>query len=164
MCINPNPKPCKSFSKQAGVTLVELVIAMIIIGIVASTLLGALGTMAGRSGDPLPRQQALAIAEAYLAEIRLRSFESVASCTATPAQRRLYDQTCHYNGLSDPRPQDQFGNDVPNLQNYQVDVTISNTTSLTGIAATDAQRIQVSVTTPAGENFTLSGFRARDWI
>lgn len=137
---------------------------MVIIGIVAVTLLGALGTMAGRSGDPVSRQQALSIAEAYLAEIRLRSFESVASCTAIPASRSLYNQTCHYHGLTDARPQDQLGNDVPNLQNYQVSVSISSSTSLPGIAAVNAQRIQISVTTPAGEYFTLSGFRARDWL
>jgi len=150
-------------SRQLGLTLIELVIAMVVIGIVAVTLLGALSTISSKSGDPLPRQQAIAVAESYLAEIRLKQFESVAACSATPASRPLYSQTCHYNGLSDPQPRDQFGNNIPNLQNYAVSVAISNSTALPGIGATDQQRIQITVTTPAGESFTLSGFRARDW-
>ncbi|PIP80009.1 MAG: prepilin-type cleavage/methylation domain-containing protein [Gammaproteobacteria bacterium CG22_combo_CG10-13_8_21_14_all_40_8] len=163
MYTKQGPAIRESISSQQGVTLIELVIAMVIIGIVATTLLGALGTMANKSGDPLPRQQAIAIAESYLAEIRLRSFEAVAACTAKPATRPLYHLTCHYDGLTDARPKDQFGTDVPNLQNYAVSVNLFNSATLPGIAGTDQQRIQVTVTTPDGESFTLSGFRARDW-
>ena len=56
--------------RQRGMTLVELVIAIAIIGIAAAALYSAMASLAGRSADPMLRQQSLLLAEAYLEEIR----------------------------------------------------------------------------------------------
>lgn len=47
-------------------TLVELVITIVIIGIAAAALFSAMASITARSADPMLRQQSLYIAEAYL--------------------------------------------------------------------------------------------------
>ena len=68
---------------QRGMTLIELVISIVIIGIAAAALYSAMASISGRSADPMLRQQSLAIAEAYLEEILLQSFtdpDGLADC------------------------------------------------------------------------------------
>ena len=60
--------------RQTGTTLIELVIAIVIIAIAASAILMAIFTTVGSSADPMIRHQAVAIAEAYLEEIALKPF------------------------------------------------------------------------------------------
>ena len=59
--------------RQSGVTLIELVIAIVIIAIAATAILGTFATTVGQSADPMIRHQAVAIAEAYLEEISLKA-------------------------------------------------------------------------------------------
>ena len=60
--------------RQAGTTLIEVVIAIVIISIAVSAVLMALTMTVGYSADPMIRHQAVAIAEAYLEEITLKAF------------------------------------------------------------------------------------------
>ena len=46
---------------QCGVTLVELLVSIVIVGIAASSVLGLLSTTGASSADPMVRQQAVAI-------------------------------------------------------------------------------------------------------
>ena len=71
-------------SRQQGMTLVELVISIVIIGISAASLYSAMAAITGRSADPLLRQQSLAIAEAYLEEILLQPFLDPATGSQCP--------------------------------------------------------------------------------
>ena len=64
-------------SRQQGMTLVELVISIVIIGISAAALYSAMAAITGRSADPMLRQQSLAIAEAYMEEISLQAFAAL---------------------------------------------------------------------------------------
>lgn len=88
--------------RQAGMTLVELVITIVIIGIAAAALYSAMAAITGRSADPLLRQQSLSIAEGYLEEILLQPFldSSNAVCPPPPASRASFDNVCDYNGLA----------------------------------------------------------------
>jgi len=157
--------PSKFAFQQQGVTLVELVISMVIISIVVVGIFGALGSMAGSSGDPVPRTQAVAIAEAYLEEVRLQQYATVGSCpaVAAPGTRAQYSYSCQYQGLTNSGAQDQFGNVIVGLENYQISINIFQTTALGTITAADAQRIEVRVTSPAAETFTLSTYKTRAW-
>ncbi len=91
-------------NRQQGMTLVELVISIVIIGIAAAALYSAMAAITGRSADPLLRQQSLAIAEAYLEEILLQPFLDPATgsqCPSPPASRAAFDNVCDYAGLAD---------------------------------------------------------------
>ncbi|WP_220808733.1 type IV pilus modification PilV family protein [Noviherbaspirillum aridicola] len=76
--------------RQSGVTLVELVISIVIIGIGVAGILQVLSLTTQRSADPLQRKQALAIAEGLMEEVRLARFTycdpaDPAAATATSA-------------------------------------------------------------------------------
>ncbi len=152
-------------SQQQGVTLVELVITIIVISLVVLGIFGALGSMAGSSGDPVVRTQAVSIAEAYLEEVRLQQYATVGSCPAVapPGGRAQFSYTCQYQGLSNSGARDQFDNAITGLENYQISISINQSAALGGIAAADAQRIEISVTSPAAETFTLSTYKTRAW-
>ena len=149
----------KYYSK--GVTLIELVISIVILSVAVVGVLSALGTIVGRSADPMIREQSIAIAEAYLEEIRLTQFAAVGSCPSIPGSggRINYSHICHYNGLSDSGIVDQNGNPVSGLDNYNVTVAVNNSANLNGLASSMVLRIDVNVTGPTNEIFSLSGYR-----
>lgn len=63
-----------SIKRQAGLTMIELVIFMVIVGVAAAGVIGVLNIGASHSADPLRRKQALMIAEALMEEVLLAHF------------------------------------------------------------------------------------------
>lgn len=59
---------------ELGLTLVELVIAIALIGIAVAAILLVINYTTRNSADPMVRKQALAIAESLLEEVELQSF------------------------------------------------------------------------------------------
>ncbi len=139
---------------QRGVTLIELVISIVIIAIAVSAVLGVLSLIAKGSAQAMIRNQAVAIATAYLEEIRLKQF----TANGVPASRSLYDDISDYNGLVDVGARDQFGNPIAGLSQYTVTVTVGAGV-LGAVPAASVRRIDVNVQHPDGVNFTLSGYR-----
>jgi MSHA pilin protein MshD len=144
--------------RSRGVTLIELVIAITIVAIAATTILGLIGNIAFNSADAMVRQQAVAIAQAYLDEITQRW---VVDPNGSPPYtgRGSYDLVDQYNGLVDVGAHDQFGTPIASLAAYTVAVATTPTGALTGIPAAAARRIDVTVTYPPNGSVTLSGYR-----
>ncbi|MDH3587927.1 MAG: type II secretion system GspH family protein [Gammaproteobacteria bacterium] len=143
-----------------GVTLIELVVAIVVIGISASVILGVLSSNVGASADPMVRQQAVAIARAYIEEILLRNFVDPDG-TDGEAARIDFDDVDDYHGLIDTGARDQFGNAIAGLGDYNVAVTVTGSGALPGVPAADALRVDVTVSRAPYLNFTLSGYRTR---
>ncbi|MCP3673177.1 MAG: type II secretion system protein [Gammaproteobacteria bacterium] len=149
-------------ARQTGMTLVELVISIVILSIAVVGVFSALGTTVGRSVDPMIRGQSIAIAEAYLEEITQRQFGEIgADCPAEPGggTRADYSHICHFDGLNDTGAVDQYGASIDELANYDVTVAISNSSNLGGLDSSVVLRIDINVTGPTNETFTLSGYR-----
>ncbi len=146
-------------SRQAGTTLIELVIAIVIISIAASAVLMALSTSVAQSADPMTRHQAVAVAEAYLEEIALRSFADPDGVDGE-ASRDLYDDVDDYDGLVDAGARDQFDNALAGLGDYTVTVAVAASSALPSIASTDLFLISVTITHAANIDFTISAYRA----
>jgi len=144
--------------RHQGVTLIELVVAITIVAIAVTTILGVIGAIALRSADAMVQQQAVAIAQAYLDEILQRW---VVDPNGTPPNtgRGSWDLVDEYNGLTDVGAHDQFGNAIPALSAYTVSVTTSPSSGLTGVPSAAARRIDVVVTYPPSGSVTLSGYR-----
>ena len=145
--------------RQSGTTLIELIIAIVIIAIAASAILMGMSTTITRSADPMIRHQAVAIAEAYLEEIALKSFDDPDG-TDGEASRDLYDDVDDYDGLVDNGARNQFDAALPNLNEYTVSVDVTSSNALPGIPSTDLFLISVTVTHPVNVDFTISGYRA----
>ncbi len=147
--------------KQSGVTLVELVVSIVVLSVAVVGVLSALGTLVGRSADPMIREQSIAIAEAYLEEISLSRFASAGSCPAVlgAGGRANFNAICHYDGLSDSGAFDQNGNAITGLTDFNVTVSVNNSSNLGSLASAVTLRIDVTVTGPTNETFSLSGYR-----
>ena len=146
-------------SRHRGVTLIELVVAITIVAIAATTILGALAAVATRSADAMMQQQAIAIGESYLSEILQRWVVDPNPTTPPNTGRASWDLVDQYNGLVDVGAHDQFGNPIASLNTYTVSVSTSQSSALTGVPAADARRVDITVSYPPSASVTLSGYR-----
>lgn len=145
---------------QAGVTLVELLVSIVIVSIAASAVLGVISMTTAGSADPMIRHQASAIAEAYLEEILLRPFDDPDGVDGEAA-RADFDDLDDYDGLADSGARDQFGNPIAALAAYDVSVSVTASAALPGVPAADAFRVDVVVSRGADLSYLLSGYRTR---
>lgn len=147
-----------------GMTLMELVVAIVIISVGLAGVLAVLNTAAQNSADPFPAKQALAVAEGMLEEVALKNYANPPggwSGTSTQANRKFFDDVGDY---ATPVPYDTSPGGVytvdgtaslPGLSDYIVKVEVFNTT-LNGVAA---KRIKVTVTDPLGQSRSVSTYR-----
>jgi len=145
---------------ERGATLIELVIAIVVIAIAASAVLGVLSRSVGRSADAMVLAQAVSVAEAYLEEISLKSYADPDGVDGE-ALRTDFDDVDDYNGLVDNGARDQFGAALASLSAYTVTVTVATSAALTGVPVADAERVDVQVTHPSNVTVRLSGYKTR---
>lgn len=153
---------------QRGVTLIELIIAIVVISIALTAVMGGVGLVMGRSADPALRTQAMAIADSYLNEITGRAYfdpDTGVICDATipaAADRPNYQKVCDFQGIEAvTEVRDATDTAIAELSAYKVLVTITpdSGAELGGIAAADAIRVDIRVNYPGGFT-TLSSYRA----
>jgi MSHA pilin protein MshD len=146
--------------KQAGMTLIEVVISIVVVAIAVSAVLGVLARNAQHSADAMVLTQAVSIAEAYLEEISLKPFDDPDAADGEAA-RVDFDDVDDYDGLVDAGAADQFGNPIAALAAYTVSVDVTPTGALPSIAAADAVRVDVRVQYMPYVDFSLSAYRTR---
>jgi MSHA pilin protein MshD len=146
-------------SRHRGVTLIELVVAITIVAIAVTTILGAFAAVATRSADAMMQQQAIAIGEAYLSEILQRWVVDPNPTTPPNTGRASWDLVDQYNGLVDVGAHDQFGNAIASLSSYTVSVGTSQSSALAGVPAAAARRVDITVSYPPSASVILSGYR-----
>lgn len=151
----------RNWENQSGVTLIELIVAMIVISIAFGGVLMVINYTTSHSADPMLRHQAVAIAEAYMEEVTLKAYldpDDGALCPTKEGSRELYDNVCDYDGLADSGAVDQTGTAITGLANYAVTISVSSQSF--GSPAVNGLKIDITVTDPAGETLTLTGYRA----
>ncbi len=181
---------CASRRRSGGLTLVELVIFLVLVGIALMATIFVFNQYTKGSPDPLLRKQALAIASSLLEEIELRGFtycdpDDAAVTTATApgdcatqegigtegAETRYgptyFDNVSDYNGFSmtGAAMKDITDTAIPGLASFQADVAVATTADLpdvTAVDATGALKITVTVSNPSsGISVSLVGYRTR---
>ena len=144
---------------QAGFTLIELVVAIVLIASAAATIVGVTSAVSVRSADAMLELQAANIADAYLREILAKPFADPDA--GGEIVRSTFDDIDDYNMLNDNGAQDQFGNAIAGMEQYQVNVAVT-ATALGVIPAAQARLITVTVTGANGAITMLSGFKTED--
>jgi len=72
--LNPQPETPTPKLRERGLSLVELVVFIVIVGASVAGIIGVISVTTRASADPVIRKQALAIAEAVLEEVQLQPF------------------------------------------------------------------------------------------
>lgn len=141
-----------------GFTLVEMLIAIIVIGVGLAGVLLAFSTATKGSADPVIAAQMRAIGEEMLEEIELKPYSGTAGSTSTCA-RGGFNTVSDYNGYSTASLGYVCAIDGSNqIAGYTVSVSVA-TTTLDGVSA--AKRIVVTVS-HGTSSLQLVGYRT-DW-
>lgn len=150
-------------------TLVELVMAIVILSVGIAGVLSAFVVMARSSADPLVRKQMLSIAEQMMEEITLQPFAAAAPAQVnTPGacpSRESFNDILDYDNLSTTGGFcDSTGTPLPQLATYNVEVQVNPTASLATVSGTGnlgsgkVYRIVVTVT-HGSDRMELTGWR-----
>ena len=134
--------------RSAGVTLVELIVALVIIGVALAGMVAVYTATTRSSTDPVIVQQMEAIADNMMEEILMKPFARQPGMPVPAASDRLlYSTVSDYDGYGQDLQgiRDVEGNQIPGLERYNVAVSVKPTT-LTNVPSPDALRIVVTVT------------------
>jgi len=135
-----------SIDRRAGMTLIELVMAIVIISVGLAGVMAAFSTVVRGSADPLIRKQMLTIAEEMMEEIALKPFAITAPLPPAGCARNTHNDVFDYNGYNQPNICDIDGTPIPALVGYSVRVdVVNNAAVLPPITAANAWRITVRV-------------------
>ena len=142
--------------RQHGMTLIEMVIAMVVIAIGLAGVMLAFSTVGAGSADPVVERQLQAVAEEMLEEISLKPFAAAANTAAAACARNTYNDVADYNGYASSGQVCTIdGTPIPALAGYSVSVSVVSST-LAGVAG--ALKISVSVSR-GSLSLTLVGWR-----
>lgn len=160
---------------KAGFTLVEMLIAIVVVSIAMSALMTALSSAVEDSPTPVIEVRALSIAQAYADAIMAMAFDdqtpngggAVASASlpcvmSSEGQGRAsFDDVDDFNGVKDQPP--VLVNQVisqTNLSQFTVEVSVTCAGSQLGLAENYfAKRITITVTLPNGNTRLLSVYK-----
>ncbi|WP_151636526.1 type II secretion system protein [Noviherbaspirillum aerium] len=155
--------------RQRGMTLFELVLAIVILGIGVAGVMTAFTVVVSRSVDPLVQKQMLAIAEGMMEEIVLLPFAAEGAAPANGpgpcGARSAFNDVLDYHNLQTVGGVCTVdGTVVPNLASYNVGVQINQNGSLATVSGTGsltgAHVYEITVTVTHGaDSFRLHGWR-----
>ena len=175
--------------RQGGLTLIELLLFIVVVGIALAAMLKVFITATLASADPMIRRQQLAIAESLLREVELMPFTwcdpsdanaETANSSAVGAggcaslaeslgpeggQTRYgpnyFNNVNDYAGFSMSGIRDVDNQPVAGLGGYGARVDIAPAALGTLTAGGEALQITVTVSAPDGSNLSLQGWRTR---
>lgn len=149
-----------SIKRMAGVTLVELIIAIVIVGTALAGLVAAYNRANIASADPLITQQKLAIAESMMEEIMQKPFEVD---TQAAADRRFFNDVRDYHSYTSNGIRNVNGDAIAGLARYRVAVSVADA-GLQGVPAGESLRIRVAagiIGAPVADDIVLTGWRTK---
>jgi MSHA pilin protein MshD len=156
--------------RAAGFTLVEMIIAIVIISVGLAGVLTAFNITVKSSADPMIHKQMLSIAEEMMEEIMLKPYAVVGvapvnaatSCGVVAAVRSAFDDVSDYHNYQTNDVCDIDGVGVAGLAGYSVKVTVvvnvAVATDLAGLPIGAVKKVTV-VVTRGGETMILVGWR-----
>ncbi|WP_374435101.1 prepilin-type N-terminal cleavage/methylation domain-containing protein [Inhella sp.] len=141
-------------NRRRGFTLVELILAIVVLGVGLAGVLLAFQQTTRSSADPLVNRQLLAIAEGMLEEVQSRPYSSSTPPVAGGCARSGFYDIDDYAGYSQGICT-VAGVPVTGLAAYAVEVAVADV-SLAGVPA---KRITVTARRGAADSLQLVGWR-----
>lgn len=156
---------CTSMScrNQRGISLIELIMFIVIISTALVGILSVMNLTTSHSADAVVRKKAIAAAESLLEEIELQDFISASGAPAAVTQTNRatdYHIVSNYAGFTPGGVFPVSGvAPIVGLEGYSATVAVIPS-ALGAIPAGSAVLITVTVSTPQGEDISISGYRA----
>ncbi|KGF81780.1 hypothetical protein IA69_11025 [Massilia sp. JS1662] len=150
--------------RSAGVTLVELIVALVIMGVALAGMVAVYTATTRSSADPVVVQQMQAIADNMMEEILMKPFAATSGQTV----RVNFDDVRDYNNYDSLTAgvTDVEGNVIAGLERYRVKVDVTTSTDLPGVPSEEALRVTVTVSdmravdpNDPNSKLTLTGWR-----
>jgi type II secretory pathway pseudopilin PulG len=158
--------------RAVGATLVELVVAIVVVGVVVSAAFGVLGRHLLGATDPMMTQQALAVARGLLDEVLAQGTDATdpdggadgfgpESGESRGSATSPFDHVNDYHGYTMASGIVAFdGTPIAGLEGFTAAVQVV-AQSIAGLPSSSGYWVTVTVTAPGGASVVLEGFRAR---
>lgn len=146
---------------QKGVTLIELIITLVVIGIALSAVVSVLTPNFSRSSDPIWQARAVELIEAYSDEIQAMRFNEASpigggfdnNCdtTAEETDRNQFDDVGDYNSVNDSPPELLLGTLGAGYNGFRTEITVNCVGVSFGFPSDNyIKRISIQITGPTG--------------
>jgi MSHA pilin protein MshD len=154
-------RPQAVANRQKGVSLIELIIFMVIVGVAMAGIISSINFNVQHSADPLVKKQALAISEALMEEVMLQNFSDPDGVQTGETDRSNWDDIDDYNNYSRSGMSSVNSPSVTiaGLEKYTINIAVDSTVNLNGISGGKAKRITVSVDGPLNTQVILQSYR-----
>jgi MSHA pilin protein MshD len=156
--------------RTRGFTLVESAISVLIVSGVLVAALGTFGAIGKARQTQVDRAAAIHLAEQLLAEIMGCYYQEPGSAGTTlgpddgETARSAFDDVDDYNNLQTSPPVMRDGAAMSDYAGWsravKVEYVSTSDASTVSATATGLKRIRVTVTTPGGKSYTVTGYRA----
>jgi len=150
------PAHMGAHGQQHGFTLVEAIIAIVVLGLGLSGLLAAFATVGRHSADPVIAKQMAALAQEMMEEISLKPYAAASNSAPSGCARDTYNDVADYNGYASTGICTIDGVPISQLASFNLSVNVS-AGNLAGVSA--AKRITVTIS-HGSDTLTLVGWRS----
>lgn len=170
------------FLKQRGVTLIELIIGIVVLGIALSLITSALGPLYTKTIDPWHQVRAAELGQSLMNEVMSRRFDknsfkngsllrcgevNAEACSAIPNNSTVVNRT-GFTGVEDYNGYTVSGDAIVDAKDdnlaglyrqYQLEVAITNVAfDVTGLIPLQ-RRITITITTPTGSRLDFAAYK-----
>lgn len=148
-------------NRTSGASLIELIIAISVMAIALSAMMGMFRTSAAHSADSMPRLQAAMLAEGLMEEVLSKNFSKPQGGYAGPfaaANRSMFDTVTDYSGVAIPGSAALSGASYPALSAYTATVSVSPA-ALGVVPSSQIYAVTITVSGPGGLSYSLSGYK-----
>lgn len=153
---------CASSSKrQHGLTLIELIVFIVVVGVGVAGILVVMNTVVKSSADPMVRKQTFAMGDAILEEILAKDYSDPDGTSGETSRITMDDVSdyAYFDGSSSATrilgSQLLGGSTSPLPDTYWASVAVSDVT----VSGQVMRLVEVSVHNPQNETYTLRGYR-----